>query len=83
MSLMRIERLADRLGVSVPTVRLWVKKEVIPFYRGDRILMFDLEEVLTSLRANGGARVAGGAGLSLRQGHDSGSPTERLTEAMT
>jgi predicted site-specific integrase-resolvase len=57
-SLLRIEGLADRLGVSVPTVRVWVRRGIIPVMRGDRILLFDLGEVLAALRANGEARVA-------------------------
>jgi DNA-binding transcriptional MerR regulator len=65
MSLVRIEMLAARLGVSVPTVRLWVKQEIIPFYRGNRVLLFDLQEVLASLRHDGGARIGQGSAVEI------------------
>jgi excisionase family DNA binding protein len=47
--LVRIEAVAERLGVSVPTVRVWIRRGLIPVYQADRIMMFNLEEVLAAL----------------------------------
>ena len=45
--------IADRIGVTAETIRVWVRRGIIPTYRaGQKTLRFDLEEVLSALRSN-------------------------------
>jgi excisionase family DNA binding protein len=68
--LMRIERLAYRLNVSVSAVRLWVSQDRIPYYRASRLLLFNEEEVLAALKHH-----------AERHPGEAGSPTQEVLDA--
>ncbi len=40
-----VEEIANYLGVSKDTVRAWIKKETIPYYKVGRFYKFKLEEI--------------------------------------
>lgn len=40
-----VEEIANHIGVSKDTIRAWVKKETIPFYKVGRQYKFKLSEI--------------------------------------
>jgi DNA-binding transcriptional MerR regulator len=50
--LIRINELAQEIGVTPLTLRAWVRRGKITAYQGDRVLLFDLEEVRRQMRVN-------------------------------
>ena len=40
-----LEEIANHLGVSKDTIRSWIKKETIPFYKVGRLYKFKVSEV--------------------------------------
>jgi len=45
MKKLSVEECAQELGISVPTVRTWIRDRRIPFYRVGRRVLFDEREV--------------------------------------
>jgi excisionase family DNA binding protein len=50
MKLSTIDEVASSLNISVTTVRRWVSSGQIPSYKVGRVLRFNFDEVLQSLR---------------------------------
>ena len=42
---MSLEEISNHLGVSKDTIRSWIKKETIPFYKVGRLYKFKISEV--------------------------------------
>ncbi len=40
-----VEEVADHLNVSQDTIRAWIKKDVIPFYKVGRRYKFNMSEI--------------------------------------
>jgi len=54
-----VQRTADFLGTSVPTIYSWAERGIIPSHKLGRLLRFDPEEVIAWARsqaAGGGSR---------------------------
>lgn len=53
-TLVRARELAEKLGISIDTVRAWARRGVIPMLRGSsRPMLFDVDAVIAALRERG------------------------------
>jgi hypothetical protein len=50
VKLIREKKCADALSVSVRTLRYWRRRKIIPFLKVGALVMYDLEEVLQTLK---------------------------------
>jgi hypothetical protein len=48
--LIREQKCADALSVSVRTLRYWRRRKIIPFFKVGALVMYDLDSVLRALR---------------------------------
>ena len=52
-----LEDIAEHLGVSKDTIRAWIKKDVIPYYRIGKQFKFKISEVNTWVESGGSAKI--------------------------